>query len=186
MSAATHEGFTFSITLTIEDYVRFFNLVGRRQQRFGGGGAVYLVALFSAAPVAAALGVWGAGSAPRHDAWMIGLLCGLGFLFGMIALLVAGRIAQMGFTRRLSAAALRYGATLVVSVNPQGVEVTSDQLVFRWHWAGIEAVTVEDGDLVFWTGGVGAVRVPERTFANAAERDAVLAYARAQLQSATR
>jgi len=40
---------------------------------------------------------------------------------------------------------------------------------------------VAGGDVMFWTGGLGAVRIPERAFAGTSERDAALAFARTQV-----
>jgi hypothetical protein len=179
MPDATQESYTFALTLADEDYVRFFRLFGQRQQRYGASGTIYVVVLLCAAPVGAALGLWGAGR--PHEAWLIGLRCGLAFLFGTLAMFVAGQFAQARFTRHVSVAAAREGLMHIVSIDTQGLKAEGERHVFQWRWGGIEEVTVADGDLMFWTGALGAVRIPKRAFAGASERDAVLAYARMQM-----
>jgi hypothetical protein len=183
MPDATEESYTFAVTLVDEDYVRFFRLLGQREQRYSASGTIYFVVLFCAAPVGAALGLWGGGAGRPHEAWLIGLRCGLAFLFGALAMFVAARFAEARFTRHFSVAAAREGLMHVVSIDRQGLKAEGERHVFQWRWSGLEDVTVADGDLMFWTGSLGAVRIPSRAFAGASERDAVLAYARMQMKA---
>jgi hypothetical protein len=181
MPDATEERYTFSVTLTVKDYVRFFNLVGQRLRRYSASGTIYFVALLCAAPVGAVLGLWGAGAVPRHEAWVIGLLCLIAFFLGTMAMIVAMRFARAQFTRQLSVNVAREGSMHVVSIDAQGLKSEGEHHVVQWRWSGIKDATVAAGDVIFWTGDLGAVRIPERAFAGTSERDAVLAYAHMQM-----
>jgi hypothetical protein len=183
MQDMSQEGFTFSVVLTIEDYLRLFGLVSRRAQRGSASRLIYFVVYLCATLISLALGFWGAQTAACDDPSLIGPLCVLTLVLGTIAACAPARLVHARFVRRLSARAFHGGTSHRVNVDPQGVRAEGDHHVSQWRWSGVDEVTVEDGDLMFWLSALGAVRIPQRAFAGAAECDAVLAYARTQMQA---
>jgi hypothetical protein len=121
---------------------------------------------------------------PENNAWEVRGLCVFAYVLGMQGILEALRFIHARAMRRLSSDAAREWKSALISLDAVGIRTCGDLAINECRWPGVTAVTVEDGSLMFWIGSQYGMRIPERAFATAAERNTVLDYARRHIAPA--
>jgi hypothetical protein len=170
----TADQYSCSIDLTPDDYRQFYTSIGRRQGKPPTW--IYPAAIGASIPVAFIL-----TSVTELRPFDIGISYVLAFLCGMAAMIFVMRIAQLGAMRRLSAICTEDWGRLSVTLDDEGVAAYGDGIMMQGRWPAVKDVTVEGEALIVWLGRLQAIRIPDRAFANVAERDAVMTLVRRRM-----
>ena len=183
MSAESHS-FEVQVQLTRDDYQRFFSVAERRQSTWTNN-ALYLSAFALALPVAFAARAFAASESPNPlDVELAGLVGLLAFFAGFLAFLAAYSL-QRRFAIGASFAhtpGVFDDVEMVLDVGG----VTTNSRLSRVHrsWSAFTRVTAENGLVLLWIGPQFAILIPDRAFADAAQRDSAIAFARARVAPA--
>lgn len=173
MTTADH--YSYTTDLTTEDYQQFYAVLGRRQGSKRPGW-IYLVALSCSIPVAVVLTYF-----TSYRPLNIGLNYVVAFWLGTLAMNTAIYVMHSGMISRISAIGTEDWKRFSVKVNDEGVAACGDGIMLKWQWPAVTDVTVEGEAVMVWFGRLQAVRIPDRAFADAAARDAVVALVRSRM-----
>jgi hypothetical protein len=184
MSVPAVDRIILQVTMTRDDYVRYFAIANRHNSDWLNL-ACYFGAFPAAIPLAFFFESLGRGlAAASADAALIGKFSLFAFLLGALTMQLLVLILRRLAMRRYVAVTLNPPEPKQVVFDTIGVTMTGGISEYRWRWAAISGLTAQRGLLVLWIGSF-AVIVPDRSFASAAARDAAIAFISARRSHAT-
>ena len=163
--------FLLRFSPTRKELLVFWRASAARQQQ-GAGTKRAWMSYLGAFPVGIIGGLvaTGFGVDGRRFGALISVLVCLGYLAGLYALMIVGRLHK----QRLAATSLRnfpdlYGER-TIRIAQDGFEHTGEPYRAFWSWRHVNALTCHDDLLIFWIGIAQGIFVPRRVLSEAEEK----------------